>query len=427
VERFDVLILGGGTAGCVVARRLAERGAHVCVVEAGPDYGPYSEGRWPAEMLSSRALPMTHLWETDDDVRSSSRARIIGGCSAHNGCLVVRGEPRDYDEWGPGWTHEDLEPYLDRADAAIEAQVANADALAPAHEAALASAGILGIPASPFRANARDGVRWNAAFAYLDPVRHLVEIRAETLVDRVDAPRVMTSGGILAADTIVLAAGAYGTPAILLRSGLGDELPVGENLVDHVGVALRWSPSQRLVDETAAFESRHGTVHEAQTLLAPQDLHLLPWQNGAESGYTFGLPVFVLKPHSRGRVTLTSSDPTAPPHIEHGFLQDERDLELLRHAVELAHALVAEATLASFLGEELDAAGDDVDEHIRANVRGYFHPVGTCAIGPVCDRRARVLAHESLVVCDASLLPTIPRANTHLTVLAVAEKVAELL
>jgi choline dehydrogenase len=113
---FDVIVVGGGTAGCVLAARLSEKPDRtVCLVEAGPDYGRYADGRWPADMLDARALPMSHLWEDEVEDRSASRARIIGGCSAHNACLVVWGSRADYDEWGPGWTFAELEPYLHRA------------------------------------------------------------------------------------------------------------------------------------------------------------------------------------------------------------------------------------------------------------------------------------------------------------------------
>ena len=421
-ERYDVLVLGGGAAGCVVAARLAERQARVGLVEAGPDYGPYEDGRWPAEMLDARTLPMTHLWEQDEDDRSSSRARIIGGCSAHNGAMVVRGEPRDY-EWDEHWTYAALEPYLDGADARLGTLDTITATAAPWHGAACEAAAALGVPAGPLRANVRGGVRWNAAFAYLDPVRGRVDVLAETLVDRVDPPRVHTDRGVLEADTIVLAAGAYGTPAILLRSGLGDELPVGANLIDHVGVGVGWEPSEACVRDTLAYEAGHGPVFEPYALVTPPDLHLIPWTT--TGGTETSMPVFFLHPRSRGQVTLRSSDPGVPPAIEHGFLSDERDIEPLVAGIELARRLVRTEPLSGYAGAELRPAADDLHEFVRANVRGYFHPVGTCALGAVCDEHGRVLGHESLVVADASFIPAIPRANTHLTVLAVAERIAE--
>src|SRR5262245_45524990 len=117
---FDVLVAGGGTAGCVLAARLSEdRARHVCLVEAGPDYGVVGGGAWPADMLDARSIPMSHLWEQEPEDRSTSRARIIGGCSAHNACAVVWGSRADYDEWGPGWSFSDLEPCLRRAEAKL--------------------------------------------------------------------------------------------------------------------------------------------------------------------------------------------------------------------------------------------------------------------------------------------------------------------
>ena len=105
--QHDVVVVGGGTAGCVLAARLSEDPSRsVCLVEAGPDYGHYSEGRWPADILDGRWLALdSHRWEQDDeDDRSQARARILGGCSAHNACVVLRGADADYDEWGDGWT-----------------------------------------------------------------------------------------------------------------------------------------------------------------------------------------------------------------------------------------------------------------------------------------------------------------------------------
>jgi len=118
---FDVLVAGGGTAGCVLAARLSEDPARsVCLVEAGPDYGAYSEGRWPEDILDARRLALdSHRWAQLGEDRSEARARVLGGCSSHNACALVRGEPRDYDEWPEGWRSADLEPYLDRAERAL--------------------------------------------------------------------------------------------------------------------------------------------------------------------------------------------------------------------------------------------------------------------------------------------------------------------
>src|SRR5262245_37393427 len=132
----DVVVVGGGTAGCILAGRLSERPLDVCLVEGGPDYGPFADGRWPADILDGRWLAVeSHCWETDRDDRSQLRARILGGCSAHNACLLVEAAPADYDEWGEGWSYAAIEPYLRRAEATFGLRPRTDDELSPWHRA----------------------------------------------------------------------------------------------------------------------------------------------------------------------------------------------------------------------------------------------------------------------------------------------------
>jgi choline dehydrogenase-like flavoprotein len=426
--QYDVLVLGGGTAGCVLAARLSEEpDCSVCLVEAGPDYGAYDDGGgWPADLLDARQLALSHSWETDREDRSQLRARVIGGCSAHNACVVLEGCPADYDEWGPGWTYDEFAPYLRRAHDQMRVRITELEELSPWHRVFLDAAGADGCP---HPVNAVGTVRWNLAFSYLDAARERpnLTIRDETLVDRIDADggRVHTDRGSLAARTIVVAAGAYGSAGILLRSGLGAELPVGENLIDHVGTGFGYEPTDRCRAEMARFESERPLFMAAVTVRAAEgDLFLFP---AADPGGEISAAVFAMKPWSRGRVSLNSDDPQVPLRIEHGFLADERDVGTLARGVDELRRLVAVRPIALYAARET-RPGPDVDAatHVRATARGFFHPVGTCALGSVVDTNGRVLDQESLYVGDASIMPTIPRANTNLSTAAVAERIAEI-
>jgi choline dehydrogenase len=459
-DRFDVIVVGGGTAGCVLAARLSEdRERTVCLVEAGPDYGSYAEGRWPADMLDARALPMSHLWEVEGADRSASRARIVGGCSAHNACLVVWGSRQDYDEWGDGWTFVEMEPYLRRAENAIRTRRDRTNDLSPFHQALLEAGPRVGFPRladlndldatvgiAPAPVNAVGAVRWNTALAYLDDARsrpNLI-IVPKTLVDRVEiangrAVGIVSRSGRLTAETVIAAAGAYGSPALLMRSGIGpsahlrrlgitvaQNLPVGTGLADHPGLGIEWCPGATHVPEQGPMYAT-SLVVRAQSDLCPSDtwdLHFLPWLDETDGQWHTSAVVYLLKPDSRGSVTLQSQDPRVPPVIDHGFLTEPHDLARLASGVRLIRTLAREAGS----GLELRPGEDEpLDAHIPRTVRGIFHPTGTCAIGSVVDAQGAVFGLDGLIVADASIMPTIPRANTNLSTIAVAERVADLL
>lgn len=438
---FDVLVVGGGSAGCVLAARLSEGGGRrVCLIEAGPDYGPYGEGRWPDDILDARRLAFSHAWETEREDRSQLRARIIGGCSAHNACIVLGGAPSDYDEWGHGWSYAAIRPHLERAERELRVRRLTPQTLSPWHGAFAAAAGT---DAILHPVNAVGSVRWNAAFAYLDPARGRANLTivADTLVDRVvlagdRAVGVMTSAGEVLARTVVLAAGAYGSPGILLRSGVGPEreLPVGEGLRDHVGVGLGFAGTERLQRETAEFEQSNPLFMAQVTValsssLCPagvSDLFFFPGIDPpGENGYEISVAVFAMKPGSLGSVRLTSPDPRAPLAIDHGFLSDPQDAEILAEGVDALRRLTGEDPIRRYRGRETrPGANVDALAHVRQNARGFFHPVGTCAIGRVVDGDGRVYGLDNLFVADASIMPTIPRANTNLSTIALAERLA---
>lgn len=472
MQQFDVVIVGGGTAGCVLAARLSEDPARaVCLLEAGPDYGPFDGGAWPGDMVDAHVMPDSHDWGSGGEDDRTFGGRIIGGCSARNACMVMEGTPADYDEWGDGWAYAEFAAYLERAKAALRTAPANTDSPAPMHAAFVEAARGKGFPlltdpndpAQPvgvgaFPANVVGDARWNTAFAHLDPARGRpnLTIVGDTLVDRVllDGERAV---GVATADDreiraplVVLAAGAYFSPAILQRSGIGPEselrrlgvpavatLPVGQDLLDHHGSGLGWEPSGRFHAQTAEHERRdglfeaHAVLKAASSSCSPGsfDLHLLSWTNATEQPgrYSAHVAVFLMKPLSSGRVRLRSTDPGELPLVERGFLRRPEDLQPLLDGFELARTLAATPPLDGLLAHELRPGPVDAAAFLRKNVRNYFHPAGTCGIGRVVDAAGRVLGIEGLAVADASIMPAIPRANTNLTTAAIAERLAELL
>ncbi len=467
----------------------------MCLIEAGPDYGPYADDRWPTDLLYANELATSHDWGFDGGW-SSWRAKVIGGCSAHNGCFLAWGSPADLDDWveggNDGWSYASVEPYRHRVLEMLRARPSAVEDLEPFMRAGLAAAAEIGIPvledfddphviegAAPILVNAVGDVRWNAAFAYLDPARERsnLTIIPDALIDRLRFSRERAVGSIIrargeereiASDRFVLAAGAYGSAAILLRSGIGPaneldelgvgvqaELPgVGQNLADHPRVEVTYRPSARLLRRTrqhlAGRPARAQSLIKARSEACPPgtwDLHVMmrvrrPISNDlarAPGDLVAHLYVHAMKPESRGSVRISSDDPSVLPIVDHGFLSDEggRDAGTLASGIGLARRIASTRAMDGLLEDELlpgsssDAEG--ITSYVRGTVGGYWHPVGTCKMGPagsvdaVVDGNGRLHASTNVYVADASIMPSIPRANTHLLVLAVAERVAELL
>lgn len=480
-----------------MAARLAEvdTGA-VLLLEAGLDYGSRTSGRWPSDLLDAASIPTSHDWAYTAHTGASKRAvlveraRVIGGCSSHNGCTALSGGPSDWDaiaaRAGTGWDAAAMAPLRDRVLRRFGVHVPGDEAVTPYHAAwieasrraghaqiaNLNTSESTGIGVNPV--NIRKGTRWNTAFGWLDPVRHLphLTVAGDTLVDRlvVEGDRVAAVEAIregarhrIECDRVVLTAGAYATPAILQRSGIGDtellgrlgipvvaDMPgVGANLRDHASVLLRFAGTKRLVDAQTEFAAVSPFTPEEQTVLrarsslaatdVPFDLHLYPF-GGAEAtsadGFGFVVGVACMTPRSRGTVRIASADPLASPEVDLGLLidRDGHDRAVLSEGVEIAEAIVVGEPLRVLIGErisERDIGRRIIRDGADAPFTGhYYHPVGTCRMGSaermaVCDEDGRIHGLANGYVADASLFPVIPKANTCLPVAMVAEAIAD--
>jgi choline dehydrogenase len=496
---YDVIIVGAGASGCVLAARLSEDSARrVLLLEAGPDYANVQS--LPEDIANSHFTAHSHDWPgyvSCSDLHGHQmwlpRARIVGGCSATNAACALRGSAAVYDHWAllgnPGWSFADVLPYFRRVEIDLDfdtpwhgkrgllpiRRYPSAE-LMPVQRAFLEACVTAGyawvndhnapgaVGAGPWPMNVVEGIRQSAALTYLASARGRpnLTIRSGVLVDCVlfdgstaMGVRLAALNETIPARHIVLAAGTYSSPAILMRSGIGpaahlqemgidvvlDRPGVGQHLSDHPAFALQFA---------AVAPAPSGSVPFIQTLLTLQsqstakrhghDLHLIPgsvlvpdpWQS--PTGATFTLVVALIKPHSLGRLHLPSSDPAAVPVIDMGYFTDPYDIPRLIEGVRKARRIARTPPLNAWVRDELVPGntivddGEDLKTAIVAGIASYHHPTGTCHMGPVTDEMAvvdaqgRVHGVERLWTIDASIMPTIPDANTNLPTMMVAER-----
>lgn len=522
-KAYDYIIVGAGSAGCVVANRLTEDGSRsVLLVEAGPRDGSIIM-RMPAALglpLESTRFNWGYKSEPEPglggQVSDQHRGRVLGGTSSINGMVFVRGNPLDYEGWAaqglPNWSYSNVLPYFKRMETFEKGpntyrggngplHVHSCKADNPLYQAFLGAGQDFGLALNPdqnggdqegvnvAQASIRNGVRESTAVAFLRPTEGrsnltvLTNATAVSLVldgTRVTGVRLETQSGattVEAGKEVVLSAGAFDTPKLLMLSGIGDadelkvngieaaiHLPgVGKNLQDHVAVPIQYtttksmSPTKQLSKwgrpfvgarwlltkgglgasnyfEVGAFF--RGNDEVAYPNLQHEFFPMIGEFYRGEARVLDGFQYFtsVMRPKSRGRISLKSADPKGHPRIQIGFLTEDVDLKEMIEGVRKTREMIRQKSWDSLRGREVTPSAEistdkDLAAWIRKNAGTGYHAVGTCRMGvdedAVTDGGGLVRGVEGLRIADASLMPALTTGNTNAPTIMIGEKISD--
>ena len=510
---YDYVIVGAGSAGCVLAARLSEKPeVKVALIEAGPP-DTAQEIHIPAAFpqLFKTQYDWDFLTEPEPQLDGRRvylpRGRMLGGSSSMNAMVYIRGNRADYDGWAKGgakgWDYDSVVPYFIKAEANERREdqfhgtqgplsVCEGRSMNSLMGAFVEAAKQAGYPENHdfngatqdgvglYQCTQRNGMRCSTAVAYLHPAMKRPNLTVITggmasriLFDgaRANGIEIIRDGApeeIHADREVILSAGAYGSPHLLLLSGIGPaadlglwqipvrrDLPVGEGLQDHPAAFLTFftdteslftalhpdyvamlqnegrGPLTSNIGEAGGFfRTRPGLeapdiqFHAAPAMFYDEGLGVL-----FDNSYSLG--PCVLKPTSRGKLSLRSTRPDAKPRILHNYFETEEDktamLEGMRIAIRIAQQ---EALRAVERGPHLVPASDsdaDIWDFVKQRCHTLYHPTSTCAIGRVVDNELRVLGCDALRVVDASVMPSVVRGNTNAPTIMIAERAADMI
>ena len=528
--KFDYVIVGGGSAGCVLAARLSEDpNTSVCLIESGGENAGLLH-TVPVGVLAHIPRPTSSNWgyktvpQTGLNGRRGyqPRGKGLGGSSSINAMVYLRGQPQDYQRWvdagASGWDWDNLLPYFlkaennERGASSLHAQggplnVKDLTTVNPFSQRFVDAAVQSGIPrnddfngpsqegAGIYQVTQKNGERWSVRRGYLVPAQDRPNLKVLT---KANALKIVLEGRkavaveidqegvrqtINAQREVILSAGAFGSPQLLMASGIGpaahlqslgipvvlDSPNVGENLQDHLdhiinrrvkstelfGLSLQggvnlikgisqWR-NQRSGMLTTNFAEGGAFLKSSPEVTRPDlQFHFViamvdDHARKNHLGHGMSCHVCVLQPHSRGNVRLSSSDVRIAPVIDPRFLSDERDLDLMVSGFKLVRKMFAQPAFSDYGGADLsgelysqDATSDEqIRSVIRAHADTIYHPVGTCAMGgdeyAVLDPSLRVRGIEQLRVVDASVMPSIVSGNTNAPTIMIAERAADLI